>query len=66
MKQEIKRIGLLVIIPLLLASFALYYIGEAAGLPTEDPVLRGESLPDFGSEDVPQVPPIIGIIGIEK
>jgi len=49
MKQEIKRIGLLVILPLLLASFALYDIGEAEGLPPEDPVVRGESLPDFES-----------------
>jgi len=67
MKQEIRRIGLLVILPLLLASFALYYIGEAAGLPSEeDPVLRRGIQPELGSEDEPRIPPIIEIIGIER
>ncbi len=67
MKREIKRIGLLVILPLLLASFALYNIGEAAALPSEeDPVLIRGIPPVLGSEDEPRTPPIIGIIGIER
>ena len=61
------RIGLFVILPLLLASFALYYIGEAAALPSEeDPVLRRGIQPELGSEDEPRVTPIIVIIGIEQ
>ena len=67
MRGEIKRIGLFVILPLLLASLALYFMAEAEALPyEEDPVLRQGIQPELGSEDEPKAPPIIGIIGIEQ
>ncbi len=36
MKQEINRIGMLVVLPLLLATIALYYIGEADAYESEE------------------------------
>ena len=69
MKNELKRIGLLVILPLLLASFALYYIGEAEAVQyEEDPVLKqgGQRIQPITSEEEPAITPIIKIIGIEQ
>ncbi len=72
MKQEIKHIGLFVILPLLLASFALYYIGIAEAVQYEeavqyqDPTLKqGGQRQIIVSEEEP-VSPIIKIIGIEQ
>ncbi len=67
MKQEIKRIGLFVILPLLLTTFALLYVGEAEGFESEEKtVLALASLIDPVSVEEPGISPIIGIIGVER
>jgi len=67
MKQEIKRIGLFVILPLLLTTFALLYVGEAEGSESEEKtILALASLIEPVSGEEPRISPIIGIIGIEQ
>ena len=66
MNQKIRYVGLLAILSLVTFSLSSSSLTEAAGLTNEVPVIRQGSLPDFGSEDEPRVPPIIRIIGIEK
>ncbi len=67
MKQEIKRIGLFVILPLLLTTLALLYVGEAEGFESEEKtVLVLASLIEPVSGEGPRITPIIGIIGVEQ
>jgi len=67
MKQEIKRIGLFVILPLLLTTLALLNIGEAEGFESEEKTVLALAFPiDPVSGEEPRISPIIGIIGIEQ
>jgi len=67
MKQEIKRIGLFVILPLLLTTLGLLYIGEAEGFESEEKtVLTLALLIQPVSGDESRISPIIGIIGVEQ
>ena len=67
MKQEIKRIGLFVILPLLLTALALLYVGEAEGFESEEKTVHAlTSLIEPVSGEEPGITPIIGIIGIEQ
>jgi len=67
MKQEIKRIGLFVILPLLLTALALLYVGEAEGFESEEKTVHIlASLIEPVSSEVPGISPIIGIIGVEQ
>ena len=67
MKQEIKRIGLFVILPLLLTTLALLYVGEAEGFESEEKTVHALTFPtDLVSGEEPRISPIIGIIGIEQ
>ena len=67
MKQKIIHIGLIVILPLLLTTFFLLFIGEAEATQYEDPVLKqGGQRQQIVSEEEPVVSPIIGIIGPER
>jgi len=67
MKQEIKRIGLFVILPLLLTTLALLYVGEAEGFESEEKTIHAlASLIEPVSGEEPRISPIIGIIGIEQ
>ncbi len=66
MQQEIHRIGMLVILPLLLVTMALYFIGEADAYESEEDIsLTSSSLIELVSED-PSTTPIIRIISIEQ
>ncbi len=47
MKQEIKRIGLFVILPLLLTTLALSYVGEADGFESEEKTVHALASPMF-------------------
>ncbi len=65
MQQEINRIGILVALPLLLATLAFYYIGEADAYESEENISHtSSSIIELVSEG-PSITPIIGIIGIE-
>jgi len=66
MNQKMRYVGLLAILSLATFSLSSSSLTEAEAVQYEDPVPRQGSLPDFGSEDEPRVPPIIRIIGIEK
>ncbi len=67
MKQEMMRVGLFVILPLLLTAFALSFIGEVGAVQYEDPILKqGGQRQPIGSEEEPVISPIIRIIGIEQ
>ncbi len=67
MKQEIKRIGLFVILPLLLTTLALLYVSEAEGFELEEKTVHVLALPiEPVSGEEPRITPIIGIIGIEQ
>ena len=67
MKQRIMHIGLFVILPLLLTTFFLLFIGEAEAAQYEDPVLKqGGQRQQVGSEEDPVVSPIIKLIGPER
>jgi len=67
MKQEIKRIGLFVIFPLLLTTLGLLYVGEAERFESEEKtVLALASLIQPVSGDEPRISPIIEIIGVEQ
>ena len=67
MKQEIKRIGLFVILPLLLTTLALLYVGDAEGFESEEKTVHALvlSIEPVSSEE-PRITPIIGIIGVEQ
>ena len=66
MQQEINRIGMLVVLPLLLATLALYYIGEADAYESEEIIIQtSNSTLELVSEES-SITPIIGIIGIEQ
>jgi len=67
MKQEIKRIGLFVIVPLLLTTLALLYVGDAEGFESEEKIVHALvlSIEPVSSEE-PRITPIIGIIGVEQ
>ncbi len=66
MQQEINRIGMLVVLPLLLATLALYYIGEADAYESEENISdTSSSLIETVSEER-SITPIIVIIGIEQ
>jgi len=66
MQQEINRIGMLVVLPLLLATMALYYIGEADAYESEENIIQtsNSTLKLVPSEEY--TTPIIGIIGVER
>ncbi len=65
MKQEMKRIGLFAILPLLLTTLGLLYVDEAEGFESEEKtVLALASLIEPSEE--PRISPIIGIIGVEQ
>ncbi len=64
MKQEINRIGMLVVLPLLLATIALYYIGEADAYESEENIFDTSIFPIELVSEEPSITPIIGIIGI--
>jgi len=67
MKQEIKRIGLFVIFPLLLTTLALLYVGEAEGFESEEEAVHAlASLIEPVPVEEPRISPIIGIIGVER
>jgi len=67
MKQEIKRIGLFVILPLLLTTFALLYVGEAEGFESEEKTVHALASPiEPVSDEESRITPIIGIIGVEQ
>jgi len=66
MKQEIKRIGLFVILPLLLTTLALLYAGEAEGFESEENISHTSSSPIELVSEGPSITPIIVIIGIEQ
>ncbi len=67
MKQEIKRIGLFLILPLLLTTFALLYVGEAEGFESEEETVHALALPiEPVPGEEPRITPIIGIIGVEQ
>ncbi len=67
MKQEIKRIGLFVILPLLLTTLALSYVGEADGFESEEKTVHALASPiEPVSGEEPRITPIIGIIGVEQ
>ncbi len=66
MKQEIKRIGLFVILPLLLTTLALLYVGEAEGFESEENIYHTSSSPIETVSEEPSITPIIVIIGIEQ
>ncbi len=67
MKQEMMRIGLFVILPLLLTTSFLLFIGEAEAVEYQDPILKqGGQRQQVVSEDEPVISPIIKIIGIEQ
>ena len=67
MKQDLNRIGLLVILPLLLTALLIFYIGPAEALESEENISK---ILDFPVEPVsgekPPISPIIGIIGAEQ
>ena len=66
MQQEINRIGMLLVLPLLLATLALYNIGEADAYESEENIsLASSSLIEIVSEER-SITPIIVIIGIEQ
>ncbi len=66
MQQEINRIGILVALPLLLATLAFYYIGEADAYESEENISHtSSSIIELVSEG-PSITPIIVIIGIEQ
>jgi len=64
MQQEINRIGMLVVLPLLLATMALYYIGEADAYESEENISDASIFPIELVPEEPSITPIIGIIGI--
>ncbi len=67
MKQEMMRVGLFVILPLLLTAFLLLFMGEAEAVQYEDPILKqGSQRQQVVPEDEPVISPIIRIIGIER
>jgi len=67
MKQEMVRIGLFVIFPLLLTAFVLLFMGEAEAIQYEDPILKqGGQRQQIASEEEPVISPIIKIIGPER
>jgi len=67
MQQEINRIGLFIVLPLLLATLALYYIGEADAYESEENIIQtSKSTLKLVSGEEPPIAPIIGIIGVEQ
>ncbi len=66
MKQAIKSIGLFVILPLLLTTLALLYVGEAEGFESEENISNTSSSPIETVSEEPRIIPIIVIIGIEQ
>ena len=66
MQQEINRIGMLVVLPLLLATMALYYIGEADAFESEENIIQisNSTLELVSDEDY--ITPIIVIISVEQ
>ncbi len=67
MKQEIKRISLFVIFPLLLTTLGLLYVGEAEGFESEEKTVLALASPiEPVSGEEPRISPIIGIIGVEQ
>ncbi len=66
MQQELNRIGMLLVLPLLLATLSLYNIGEADAYESEENIsLASSSLIEIVSEES-SITPIIVIIGIEQ
>ncbi len=67
MKQEMMRVGLFVILPLLLTTFLLLFMGEAEAVQYQDPILKqGSERQPVVSEEEPVISPIIKIIGSEQ
>jgi hypothetical protein len=66
MKQEMMRVGLFVILPLLLTAFALSFIGEVGAVQYEDPILKQGGQRQPVSEEEPVISPIVKIIGFEQ
>jgi len=66
MQQKINRIGMLVVLPLLLATLALYYIGEADAYESEESISHTSTYPIELVSEESSITPIIVIIGIEQ
>ncbi len=66
MQQEINRIGMLLVLPLLLATLALYNIGEADAYESEENISHTSSSLIEIVSDERSITPIIVIIGIEQ
>jgi len=66
MKQEIIRIGMLVVLPLLLATMALYYVGEADAFESEENIIQisNPTIELVSGEEY--FTPIIAIISVEQ
>ena len=67
MNQEITRLGLYVLLPLLLTSVFLVFLGEANAVQYEDLVLKqGSQRKQLVSEEEPVITPPIIIVGPER
>jgi hypothetical protein len=67
MNQEITRLGLYVLLPLLLTSVFLVFLGEANAVQYEDLVLKqGSQRKQLVSEEEPVITPPIKIVGPER
>ncbi len=66
MKQEIIHMGMLVVLPLLLATMVLYYIGEADAYESEENIPLSSGFPKEPVSGESKITPIIVIIGIEQ
>ncbi len=67
MNQEITRLGLYVLLPLLLTSVFLVFLGEANAVQYEDLVLKqGSQRKQLVSEEEPVITPPIKIVGVER
>ena len=66
MKQNLRRLNLLAVLPLLLATMVLYYIGEADAYESEENISLSSSFPIEPVSGESSITPIIVIIGVEQ
>ena len=66
MKQNLRRLSLLAVLPLLLATMVLYYIGEADAYESEENISLSSSFPIEPVSGESSITPIIVIIGVEQ
>jgi len=67
MKHDLSRIGFLVILPILLTTLFIFYIGPAEALESEENISKIWEFPvEPVAGEEPRVSPIIVIIGIEQ